>query len=410
MRALLIALGLLLALPASALEQVTLQLKWKHQFQFAGFYAAQEKGYYRDAGLDVRINEAHGNENPIETVLSGHADFGIGASELVLARGQGKPVVALATLIQHSPLTLLARHGIDTVQSLAGKRVMLVPHEIEMYAYFKREGLHPNAFEAISPSFDARDLIEGRVDAISGYSTDEPFELRNAGFRFTQMSPRAAGIDFYGDTLFTSEAQIGRHARRVAAFRDASLAGWHYAMAHPEEIADLIRAKYSQRNSRAHLLFEAEELRRLMQTDLVAIGHMYPGRWQHIADTYVELGMLPAGVSIDGLIWNPAPARLPDWVWLAFAAGALFLFLAGTAVWHYMRMAGRLGREIAERRIADQELQATRRNIAALLDATQSFAALLDLNGDILSINTHGAARFGGTCDEIVGRNIYELS
>ncbi|MBI4983855.1 MAG: diguanylate cyclase, partial [Rhodocyclales bacterium] len=107
---------------------------------------------------------------------------------------------------------------------------------------------------------------------------------------------------------------------------------------------------------------------------------------------------------------NPAPARLPDWVWLAFAAGALFLLLAGTAVWHYMRMAGRLGREIAERRIADQELQATRRNIAALLDATQSFAALLDLNGDILSINTHGAARFGGTCDEIVGRNIYELS
>ena len=68
---------------------VTLQLNWKHQFQFAGYYAAIEKGYYRDAGLEVTLREAREGGDPIDAVLKGDADFGIGASELALRRGRG---------------------------------------------------------------------------------------------------------------------------------------------------------------------------------------------------------------------------------------------------------------------------------------------------------------------------------
>ena len=104
----LILILILFPLLALALEKVTLQLKWIHAFQFAGYYAAKEKGYYRDAGIDVQIHEAAPGTDVLDTVISGKAQFGTGTSSLLLARNAGKPVVALAVIFQHSPLVLVA--------------------------------------------------------------------------------------------------------------------------------------------------------------------------------------------------------------------------------------------------------------------------------------------------------------
>ena len=137
----------MLAIPAQAQEQVALQLNWKHQFQFAGYYAAVEKGFYREAGFSVVLIEASAGIDPIDEVLAGRAQYGVGASELALRRGQGRPIVVLAAILQHSPLVILARGGrAQTIHDLAGKRVMLMPHETELYAYLSREGLRRGKF------------------------------------------------------------------------------------------------------------------------------------------------------------------------------------------------------------------------------------------------------------------------
>lgn len=73
---------------AEPLDRVTLQLKWRHQFQFAGYYAALEQGYYREAGLDVVLREAEPGHDPVETVLNGQAEFGVGTSDLMLLRSR----------------------------------------------------------------------------------------------------------------------------------------------------------------------------------------------------------------------------------------------------------------------------------------------------------------------------------
>jgi len=230
-----------------ALENVTLQLKWKHQFQFAGYYAAQELGYYRDAGLDVHIQEATPDTDPITEVINGHAQFGVGTSSLVLARSQGKPVVVLGVIFQHSPYVFYTAKntGIETLRDLAGKRVMLEPQSDELFAYLKKEGVEPNLIKQVRHSFDPQDLISGKADAISGYMSHETYFFDRAHFAYQTFTPRMAGIDFYGDNLFTSEQELNDHPERVEAFRKASLQGWNYAKNHPNEIIDIILTKSS---------------------------------------------------------------------------------------------------------------------------------------------------------------------
>jgi diguanylate cyclase (GGDEF)-like protein len=345
--------------PSRGLERVTLQLKWKHQFQFAGYYAAIARGYYRDAGFEVNLLESTG-EDTIATVLRGGADYGVANSEIAMRRALGEPVVVLATILQHSALALAVRGGANlTVHDLAGKSIMVSPHDIELFAYLQREGLPPGRVKRVPQSFDIEDLIQGKVDGFSIYTTDQVLDLRKHGFVHTIISPRAGGIDFYGDTLFTTEERARREPARVAAFRDASLRGWQYAMEKPGEIADLILAQYSKRNSREHLLFEANEMRRLMQPELIEIGHMNPGRWGHIADVYADLGMLPRDYSLDGFIFEIGPKAdlARAYGWLAAAVGAALL-IALLAAWQARRNR-ELRRAIAARDRADAHLRET---------------------------------------------------
>lgn len=401
---------LVLCAPAWALEKVALQLKWKHQFQFAGYYAAVEKGYYRDAGLEVELREMQPDTDVVADVVAGRAAFGVGTSDLVLARAAGQPVLALAVILQHSPLVLLARQDrAGVVQSLAGKRIMVAPGEAELFAYLKQEGLGKGSFQLVPHNFQPADLIAGKVDAMSGYSSDEPPVLRQAHFTYSMFSPRSAGIDFYGDNLFTNERLLREKPGLVTAFREASLKGWRYAMQHPEEIADLILAKYSQRHSRAHLLFEAEEMARLMQPELVEIGHMNPGRWRHIAETYVGLDMLPANTVIDGLIYDPQPPKLPRWTLPALAAGFTGLLLFGIVAWRFAYFNRALNAEIEARNEAEKVARASAENFRHLMDIAPVPVVVTSLKDNrLLYGNQHALRAFASPeqRDVLLGRQV----
>ena len=127
-----------------ALEPLTLQLKWQPQFQFAGYYAAQIKGFFREEGLDVTLRPGGPDISPVQEVLDGRAQYAIDAGELVYYRLQGKPVVALASIFQHSPAVLMTLGSSEfrTPHDLAHKRVgMLMGGQpiVEVAAMFVNE-------------------------------------------------------------------------------------------------------------------------------------------------------------------------------------------------------------------------------------------------------------------------------
>ncbi|GBE00825.1 blue-light-activated protein [bacterium BMS3Bbin06] len=337
------------------LETVVMQLKWRHQFQFAGYYAAIEKGYYRQAGLEVILKEWKPGMIVADEVVSGRADFGVDMPVLLLERQRGNPVVVLAAIFQHSPEVLVAKKdsGIVTPHDLLGRRVMLNPHgNSEIRAMLLNEAVRPEDIEIVDHTWNLNDLVQGKVDAFSGYVTDLPFLLGEQGIAYSVIRPVSYGIDFYGDCLFTSEKEIKDHPVRVRAFLEASLRGWEYAMEHPKEIIELILTKYSTKRSRPALHYEADRMRELILPRFIEIGHMNPGRWKHIADTFVNLGMLSPDYSLKGFLYKPD--LNPDYTWVRWTVGvtvlALLLVSAGAVFLFFL---SRHLRNMVEQRTMD---------------------------------------------------------
>ncbi|WP_246845403.1 ABC transporter substrate-binding protein [Leptospira biflexa] len=296
--------------PIVSKDHIDLHLKWYHQFQFAGYYAALAKGYYHDAGLDVSIHESkNGLEGLHKLVSEKEARYGVGTNEVLLQWHSGTPIVVIAVIFQHSPTVLFTKktHSEQSLQNLVGKKIMLSPHVYEILAYLKKEKLDPTNFIALDHSFRFLDLVEGKVDALDGYSTTQIYEIQKTGFPLMVFSPRTSGIDFYGDNLFTSQIEIQNHPKRVKLFREASLRGWEYAMENQEEIVELISKQYSNQISREQLLFEAKQMEPLIQPSLVELGYMYEGRWKHISEVYADFGMLPKNLDLNGFLYNPNP-------------------------------------------------------------------------------------------------------
>lgn len=408
-----LVLFLLAARPAAALEAVTLQLSGPHSFHFAGYYAAKEQGYYRDAGLDVQFVEAAPETDVVKNVMSGAAHFGVGDSRLALARAAGQPVQVLAVIFQHSPSVIATkkRSSLQSLHDLGGKKVLFGQQAEELRAYFRREGLTAATENSQPPAISPQLLLAGKADAISATSTQDLFELERARFPFQLFSPRSSGIDFYGDTLFTSEQEAGNHTERTESFRDASLRGWRYAMQHTEKMAELIATCYAKEQSQQFLLFQAKQMAPLVAQDQVEIGHINPGRWQHIIDIYTDLGLLAPDIKIDGLIFNGHRFQF-DWKWNRIFQGmaAAALVLVAAVILYIIRINRRLARSIIENSTTAAALAEREKLWRTIINTSPDGIAVTALDGGIIQASSKVAAMYGyKSPTDIVGRNIFDF-
>ncbi len=291
--------------PALAADKVVLQLKWKHQFQFAGFYAALKEGYFAEEGIDVDIREVDMQRSATDMVLSGDAQFGIADSSLVLSRLEGRPLVVVAAIFQHSPMILITLEpsGILSPLELKNKKIMYQRNidDAVLLAMFTETGLTDEDHTHIAHSFRDDALISGDIDAMSAYITDQPFYFKEKNIPVNILSPANYGIDFYGDMIFVEESYLRENKEQVLAFRRASLKGWLYAIGHQEEMVDWILHNLNTDKSREHLLYEAERTARLIQPELVELGYFSTNRFLRIADIYKSLGLAPINGEIEGI-------------------------------------------------------------------------------------------------------------
>jgi len=288
---------------AQTLEPITLQLQWKHQFEFAGFYAAKEKGYYAEAGLDVSFVEFSETDRPISAVLGGQAQYGVSYSNIVSEYIQGKPLVFLANFFKRSPLAIVAQPYIKTPQDLVGKKVMGISEEMDnimRLMMMDKFQVDSKKFIRVAPSFSIASFVNQEVDAMSVFVTNEIYELMQEGAAYNIFNPSVYGAEFYDVNLFTSRSELKAHPLRVKRFREASIKGWEYALSHQSEIISLIQKKYNtlQKSTEA-LQFEATQIMQLMMPKVYDIGFIDKQRVQMMADDFIELGILDEKISMD---------------------------------------------------------------------------------------------------------------
>ncbi|MFK5984905.1 MAG: PAS domain S-box protein [Pseudomonadota bacterium] len=395
---------------SSALEKITLQLRWKHQFQFAGYYAALHKGFYQKNGLDVSILPGSPAHNPVNEVLAGRAQYAVANSELLFHFLKGDPLLALAAIFQHSPSILLslASSGIHTPQDIVGKRIMMLggSEDINFLAMLSNEGVNLSELNITKSSHNIEDLIKNKTDVFNAYLTNEPYDLQQLGIKTHSIKPINYGVDFYSDILFTSQQELDEHPQRVKAFREASLQGWEYAMSHQQEIIKLILTKYNSEKTRAHLQYEAQAMEKLILNSIIPIGNINPGRFNSMAQQMVHFNLINADYSLDGFIYDPDPEPGQTFLLQPIVITSVLLFLSALVAGLLWRFNFLLSKEIKQRRKTEKLLEKSERYYRCIIENLQDVYYMADIDGVVIQISPSVKSIFGYDAHEIMGTKI----
>jgi len=307
----LILLNLFINQNLMALDKVSLQLKWKNQFQFAGYYMAKEKGFYKQSGLDVDILEYSLGTNIVQSVTNGNTNFAVGYSSVVLDKARGSDIVLLSAIYQNSPHVLisLASSGIKSIKDFKDKTLMISKDAIKtvsLFAMLRSNNLSVNDIKIKEPTFNIQTLLDNKVQISTAYISNELYQLDHRGIDYNVWDPKNYGFDFYDDILFTSTKELQEHPKRVEAFQKASLKGFEYAFSHIDETVDVILKKYNtQHRSREALVYEAKALKSLAYEGTKSLGSISKVKIQRMIDIYNLFGLIKQTINLDTFVYTP---------------------------------------------------------------------------------------------------------
>jgi len=292
------------------LKKVSIQFMWHDQFEFAGFYIAKEKGYYKEFNLDVEFKKFTVNTNITEKVINQEATFGTGSSSLIIDKSKGKDIVLLGSIFQSSPLILLGlkRPDLVSVKDIKNKSIMLTEDQqrfATLQSMLISRSVQLEDVNIIKHTFDVEDLINKKTDLMLAYTTNEPYILKEKGYEAQIFHPKDYGFDFYEELIFTSKDFADKNPQTVDNFYKATIKGWEYAFNNIEEVSNLIYQKYNPQNkSLESLVYEANEMKKLVYTKNGKIGTITEEKLKLIEYSYRILGLIDKKINFDELIFS----------------------------------------------------------------------------------------------------------
>ena len=304
------------AFAASHFEKISLQLPWKYQFEFAGYIAAKEMGFYKEVRLDVELRELADNQsNVISDVLSGKADYAVYGNDLIqTAIDTKQPIVLLANYFKRSALVLISNEPFLNLYDLPDRKFMVTQAQLNSGAIsllLKQLNIAPETLTIIPHSFNIDDFINGEVDVSTAYLSNEIYELQRKNIAFSIIDPNMFGIYSNNNNLFTSQSTARDHYSRSQRLIEATNKGWQYALEHPEEIAQIIYDKYSKYKSLDALYFEAKAIKGLILANFYPLGSYDKVQIKKNIDLLNSYNLFDSSYSLSGLFFDDyKPAQL----------------------------------------------------------------------------------------------------
>lgn len=257
----------------------------------ASFYLAQSMGAYREVGLELDFELGAPETNPVRMVTAGTNDIGVlgGPDTLLVARGKGAPLKAIAVLHRNSNFTCLLTKqdsGITTVEQLNGKKVGFFFGHIStdvLRALFKRMNVK---VEEVDTGFNYGQLISGQVDASWAFTVTAGIELPAKGEKINLISPADYGIVTHGYTIFATEESIKTKRDEILRFLTATFQGISATLAAPEKAVALMHKKSPQSSVDLLSRRQAAYNKVTSNSEAFPIGYMDE---QMFSDTYERL-------------------------------------------------------------------------------------------------------------------------
>lgn len=288
-----------------SVQHTSLQLQWVTQAQFAGYYVALEKGWYRDEGIELDIYPGGPDIIPIDLVSTGTRDFGtIMLSDLSVAIEKGQQVISIGQIQQANGLLLIAKaaSGIKEPKDFVGKRIGIwyQGFEAQFNAMLTKERVPSEGIKIIPQGWSMDPFLKGDLDVASAMVYNEYHVVLESGIKPDELNVidyRSYGLDFPGDTLFTSRKLLKDNPDLCTRMLRASLKGWQYAVKHPEEAVDIV-LKYdtSGIQKKEHQLVMMQEIAKLVQLPDRPIGQTDPDAVSRMIETLRQYNVLKGTV------------------------------------------------------------------------------------------------------------------
>ena len=298
-----------------ALTPVKFQLQWVAQSQFAGYYAAADQGYYKDAGLDVTFLLGGPNINNVQVVATGGADIGTAwLPNMLQSREGGTDLVSIAQIFQRSGTRMASfkTANVTDVKSMAGKRIgsWLGGNEPELFAALAKAGLDPTKETIIKQNFDMSGLLKGDLDVAQAMIYNEYAQVLEAknpatgelykpeDLNVIDFNDPSVGTAMLQDQIFATDKWLktGNNADIAAKFLQATFKGWIYCRDNAQKCVDIVLAKGSQLGA-SHQAWQMNEINALIWPSPAGIGLLDKTLYDQtitIATTYKVLKAAPS--------------------------------------------------------------------------------------------------------------------
>lgn len=415
-------------------KKIKLQLRWNHQYQFAGYYMAKWNGYYEKEGFDVEIlpgkSQLGSTEIATEEVYKGKADYGIGSTDIILQndkiKDENKKLVLVASVFQKSPIRyyMYSDENYTNLADLSKLNIGMREKDllaIELQTMLKAEGISLEKIPLKNKeySFNLEDLSEKKYDIIPGYSGGiiDYYSNKN-NIDLKEIKGLDYGIDFYGDSLFTTQENINNNPREVEKFRKASMEGWKYALEHPDEtIGKIVNELDNKELKTKSELKKYNDYQYLKVKDLtlypiVELGNINPYRWDKMSESLNNIGIISNSENMEKYIFNYKEIKNKERTNDLRNIITVMLLMFGTSlIVFFIKLnskKNKLEKEMEERKKTLELLKKQKENYEILFNSSIIGIVLVDKNGKITQYNKKWENMVSAKKD-LMDRSIYEF-
>ncbi len=292
-----------LSFSSHAAEKVTIQLKWVTQAQFAGYYVAQDKGYYQAAGLDVTIKPGGPDIAPPQVIAGGGADVIIDWMPSALAsREKGVALVNIAQIFKKSGMMLTCRKdsGIKSPSDFRGKTlgVWFYGNEYPFLSWMSKLGIPTtggsNGVKVLRQGFNVDPILQKQAECVSTMTYNEYWQVVDAGLSPSELivyKYEEQGVATLEDGLYVLEDNLKNAAfvNKMGRFLRASIKGWKYAGDHPDEAADIVLENDDTgAQTEKHQRRMMREISKLLGNQPQGVGYLVPADYERTVEVLMS--------------------------------------------------------------------------------------------------------------------------